>query len=218
MKKAGEKEMRAAFAIKDKQDRTNAIDAAVETIKAAAVSEEERADPNLGPAIKKLESSILRGDVVATCKRIDGRDTATVRPIVCENGILPRAHGSALFTRGKRKAWVVTTLGTGEDEQIIDALNGNYRSNFLLHYNFPALFGGRGWMRRSPGREIGHGKLAWRAASRAAGADHFPYTIRVVSVITESNGSSSMASVCGGSLSMMDAVLLKRRWPAWPWA
>ena len=206
VKKAGEKQMRAAFAIKDKQDRTNAIDAAVDAIK-AAVSEEEKADANLGPAIKKLESSILRGDVVKTGKRIDGRDTKTVRPIICENGILPRAHGSALFTRGETQGLVVTTLGTGEDEQIIDALNGNYRSNFLLHYNFPPYSVGEVGRVGSPGRrEIGHGKLAWRALQAVLPAPtDFPYTIRVVSEITESNGSSSMASVCGGSLSMMDA-------------
>ncbi|GAB1360983.1 polyribonucleotide nucleotidyltransferase [Rhodobacter sp.] len=206
VKKAGEAQMRAAFAIKDKQDRTNAIDAAVDAIK-AAVSEEEKADANLGPAIKKLESSILRGDVVKTGKRIDGRDTKTVRPITCENGILPRAHGSALFTRGETQGLVVTTLGTGEDEQIIDALNGNYRSNFLLHYNFPPYSVGEVGRVGSPGRrEIGHGKLAWRALQAVLPAPtDFPYTIRVVSEITESNGSSSMASVCGGSLSMMDA-------------
>jgi polyribonucleotide nucleotidyltransferase len=206
VKKAGEKQMRAAFAIRDKQDRTNAIADAVEAIK-AAVSEEEKADANFYPAIKKLESSILRGDVVKTGKRIDGRDTTTVRPIVCENGVLPRAHGSALFTRGETQGLVITTLGTGEDEQIIDALNGNYRSNFLLHYNFPPYSVGEVGRVGSPGRrEIGHGKLAWRALQAVLPAPtDFPYTVRVVSEITESNGSSSMASVCGGSLSMMDA-------------
>jgi polyribonucleotide nucleotidyltransferase len=206
VKKAGEKQMRAAFAIKDKQERTGAISAAVDAIK-AAMSDEEKADANLGPAIKKLESSILRGDVVKTGKRIDGRDTTTVRPIICENGILPRAHGSALFTRGETQGLVVTTLGTGEDEQIIDALNGNYRSNFLLHYNFPPYSVGEVGRVGSPGRrEIGHGKLAWRALQAVLPAPtDFPYTVRVVSEITESNGSSSMASVCGGSLSMMDA-------------
>ncbi|MEZ5798102.1 MAG: polyribonucleotide nucleotidyltransferase [Paracoccaceae bacterium] len=206
VKAAGETQMRAAFAIKDKQDRTNAISAAVEAIK-AALGEEDLADANLGPAIKKLESSILRGDVVAKGTRIDGRDTKTVRPITCENGVLPRAHGSALFTRGETQGLVVTTLGTGEDEQIIDALNGNYRSNFLLHYNFPPYSVGEVGRVGSPGRrEIGHGKLAWRALQAVLPAPtDFPYTIRVVSEITESNGSSSMASVCGGSLSMMDA-------------
>ena len=206
VKKAGEKDMRAAFAIRDKQDRTNAIDAAVDAIK-AAMSDEDKADANLGPAIKQLESSVLRGDVVKHGTRIDGRDTKTVRPITSETGILPRAHGSALFTRGETQGLVVTTLGTGEDEQIIDALNGNYRSNFLLHYNFPPYSVGEVGRVGSPGRrEIGHGKLAWRALQAVLPAPtDFPYTIRVVSEITESNGSSSMASVCGGSLSMMDA-------------
>ena len=206
VKAAGEEQMRAAFAIRDKQDRTNAIQAAVDAIK-AAMSEEDQADANLYPAIKQLESAVLRGDVVKHGRRIDGRDTKTVRPIVCETGVLPRAHGSALFTRGETQGLVVTTLGTGEDEQIIDALNGNYRSNFLLHYNFPPYSVGEVGRVGSPGRrEIGHGKLAWRALQAVLPAPtDFPYTIRVVSEITESNGSSSMASVCGGSLSMMDA-------------
>ena len=206
VKAAGEAQMRAAFAIKDKQERTSAISAAVDAIK-AALSEEDLADINLGSAIKKLESNILRGDVVSNGIRIDGRDTKTVRPIVCETGILPRAHGSALFTRGETQGLVVTTLGTGEDEQIIDALHGNSRSNFLLHYNFPPYSVGEVGRVGSPGRrEIGHGKLAWRALQAVLPAPtDFPYTIRVVSEITESNGSSSMASVCGGSLSMMDA-------------
>jgi polyribonucleotide nucleotidyltransferase len=206
VKKAGEAQMRAAFAIRDKQERTGAIEAAVEAIK-AAMSEEDQADSNLYPAIKKLEMAILRGDVVKTGKRIDGRDTKTVRPIVCETGILPRTHGSALFTRGETQGLVITTLGTGEDEQIIDALHGNSRSNFLLHYNFPPYSVGEVGRVGSPGRrEIGHGKLAWRALQAVLPAPtDFPYTIRVVSEITESNGSSSMASVCGGSLSMMDA-------------
>ncbi len=206
VKTAGEEQMRAAFAIRDKQDRTNAIDAAVQAIK-AAMTEEDQADANLGPAIKQLESAVLRGDVVKHGRRIDGRDTRTVRPIVAETGVLPRAHGSALFTRGETQGLVVTTLGTGEDEQIIDALNGNYRSNFLLHYNFPPYSVGEVGRVGSPGRrEIGHGKLAWRALQAVLPAPtDFPYTIRVVSEITESNGSSSMASVCGGSLSMMDA-------------
>jgi polyribonucleotide nucleotidyltransferase len=206
VKKAGEKQMRAAFAIRDKQDRTNAIEEAVAAIK-GAMSEEDQADANLYPAIKQLESAVLRGDVVKHGTRIDGRDTKTVRPITCETGILPRAHGSALFTRGETQGLVVTTLGTGEDEQIIDALNGNYRSNFLLHYNFPPYSVGEVGRVGSPGRrEIGHGKLAWRALQAVLPAPtDFPYTVRVVSEITESNGSSSMASVCGGSLSMMDA-------------
>lgn len=206
VKAAGETEMRAAFAIKDKQDRQNAISAAVATIK-GALSEEDLGDINLGSAIKKLESSILRGDIINGGARIDGRDNKTVRSIVSETGILPRTHGSALFTRGETQALAVTTLGTGEDEQIIDALHGNSRSNFLLHYNFPPYSVGEVGRVGSPGRrEIGHGKLAWRALQAVLPAPtDFPYTIRVVSEITESNGSSSMASVCGGSLSMMDA-------------
>jgi polyribonucleotide nucleotidyltransferase len=206
VKKAGEPLMRAAFALRDKQERTTAIEAAVAAVK-AKMSEEDQADPNLYPAIKNLEAAVLRGDVVKNGIRIDGRDTKTVRPITCETGILPRTHGSALFTRGETQGLVVTTLGTGEDEQIIDALNGNYRSNFMLHYNFPPYSVGEVGRVGSPGRrEIGHGKLAWRALQAVLPAPtDFPYTIRVVSEITESNGSSSMASVCGGSLSMMDA-------------
>ncbi len=206
VKAAGEAQMRAAFAIRDKQERSTAIAAARDAVK-AQLSDEELENPNLGSAFKKLESSILRGDIINGGARIDGRDTKTVRPIVSETGVLPRTHGSALFTRGETQALVVTTLGTGEDEQIIDALHGNSRSNFLLHYNFPPYSVGEVGRVGGPGRrEIGHGKLAWRAlqAVLPAGTD-FPYTIRVVSEITESNGSSSMASVCGGSLSMMDA-------------
>jgi len=206
VKAAGETEMRDAFAIKDKQERTNAIAAARDLIK-SKLSEDDLANANLGSAFKKLESSILRGDIISGGARIDGRDNKTVRPIVAEVGLLPRTHGSALFTRGETQGLVVTTLGTGDDEQIIDALNGNYRSNFLLHYNFPPYSVGEVGRVGSPGRrEIGHGKLAWRALQAVLpAATDFPYTIRVVSEITESNGSSSMASVCGGSLSMMDA-------------
>ncbi|RGP36235.1 polyribonucleotide nucleotidyltransferase [Pseudotabrizicola alkalilacus] len=206
VKTAGEAQMRTAFGIKDKQERTNAISAAVSAIK-GALAEADLANENLGSAIKKLESSILRGDIINGGARIDGRDTKTVRPIVSETGILPRTHGSALFTRGETQGLVVTTLGTGEDEQIIDALHGNSRSNFLLHYNFPPYSVGEVGRFGPPGRrEIGHGKLAWRALQAVLpAATDFPYTIRVVSEITESNGSSSMASVCGGSLSMMDA-------------
>jgi polyribonucleotide nucleotidyltransferase len=206
VKAAGEAQMRAAFALRDKQERTTAIAAAVADI-ISKMSEADQADSNLYPAIKDLEATVLRGDVVKHGTRIDGRDTKTVRPITCETGILPRTHGSALFTRGETQGLVVTTLGTGEDEQIIDALNGNYRSNFMLHYNFPPYSVGEVGRVGSPGRrEIGHGKLAWRALQAVLpAATDFPYTIRVVSEITESNGSSSMASVCGGSLSMMDA-------------
>ncbi len=206
IKAAGEDKMRAAFAITDKQERTTAISEARAAV-LETLSEDEQADENLGSAFKKLESSILRGDVVKTGKRIDGRALDTVRPIVCETGILPRTHGSALFTRGETQGLVVTTLGTGDDEQMIDALQGTFKSNFLLHYNFPPYSVGEAGRVGPPGRrEIGHGKLAWRALQAVLPpATDFPYTIRVVSEITESNGSSSMASVCGGSLSMMDA-------------
>jgi polyribonucleotide nucleotidyltransferase len=206
VKGLGEKQMRAAYAILDKQQRVAAVAAAKEAVK-AGLSEEQLADANLGSALKKLESSVLRGSVVKDKKRIDGRALDKVRSIVSETGLLPRTHGSALFTRGETQALVVTTLGTGDDEQIIDALHGNFRSNFLLHYNFPPYSVGEVGRVGSPGRrEIGHGKLAWRALQAVLpAATDFPYTIRVVSEITESNGSSSMASVCGGSLSMMDA-------------
>ncbi|OUD09525.1 polyribonucleotide nucleotidyltransferase [Marivivens niveibacter] len=206
VKAAGEDQMRAAYAITDKQERVAAVAAAKEAVK-ATLTEEQLEDANLGSALKKLESNVLRGSVVKEGKRIDGRALDEVRDIVCETGMLPRTHGSALFTRGETQGLVVTTLGTGDDEQIIDALHGNFRSNFLLHYNFPPYSVGEVGRVGSPGRrEIGHGKLAWRALQAVLPAPtDFPYTIRVVSEITESNGSSSMASVCGGSLSMMDA-------------
>ncbi|SMX46274.1 polyribonucleotide nucleotidyltransferase [Actibacterium lipolyticum] len=206
VKASGEDAMRAAYAITDKQERTAAVAAAKEAAK-ADLSEEELEDANLGSALKKLESAVLRGDVVANGKRIDGRALDTVRPIVCETGLLPRTHGSALFTRGETQGLVVTTLGTGDDEQFIDALHGNFKSNFMLHYNFPPYSVGEVGRVSGPGRrEIGHGKLAWRALQAVLpAATDFPYTIRIVSEITESNGSSSMASVCGGSLAMMDA-------------
>ncbi|MEK7687490.1 MAG: polyribonucleotide nucleotidyltransferase, partial [Pseudomonadota bacterium] len=159
-----------------------------------------------GEQFGNLEADVVRNAVLDTGKRIDGRDTKTVRPIVAEVGILPRAHGSALFTRGETQALVVVTLGTGQDEQIIDALEGEYREHFMLHYNFPPYSVGEVRRMGSPGRrEIGHGKLAWRALRPMMPTkDKFPYTVRVVSEITESNGSSSMASVCGGSLALMD--------------
>ncbi len=206
VKAAGEDKMRSAYAILDKQERTTAVAAAKDAIK-ATLSEEQLADGNLPSALKKLESGVLRGDVVKHGRRIDGRATDQVRDIVAETGILPRTHGSALFTRGETQGLVVTTLGTGDDEQFIDALHGNFKSNFMLHYNFPPYSVGEVGRVGSPGRrEIGHGKLAWRALQAVLPAStDFPYTIRIVSEITESNGSSSMASVCGGSLSMMDA-------------
>jgi polyribonucleotide nucleotidyltransferase len=206
VKSAGEDQMRAAFAIRDKQERTHAISAAKEAIK-AQLSEEQLEDANLGAALKKLESAVLRGDVVKNGNRIDGRRLDEIRDISCETGLLPRTHGSALFTRGETQGLVVTTLGTGDDEQFVDALHGTSKQNFMLHYNFPPYSVGEAGRVGPPGRrEIGHGKLAWRALQAVLPpATDFPYTIRLVSEITESNGSSSMASVCGGSLSMMDA-------------
>ncbi|MCT4683670.1 MAG: polyribonucleotide nucleotidyltransferase, partial [Roseicyclus sp.] len=206
VKAAGEAQMREAYAITDKQERVAAVAAAKEAIK-ASLSEEQLEDANLGSALKKLESMVLRSDVVKNGRRIDGRALDQVRAIDCQTSVLPRTHGSALFTRGETQGLVVTTLGTGDDEQFIDALHGTFKQNFMLHYNFPPYSVGEVGRVGSPGRrEIGHGKLAWRALQAVLPAPtDFPYTIRVVSEITESNGSSSMASVCGGSLSMMDA-------------
>jgi polyribonucleotide nucleotidyltransferase len=201
-----EAELREAYKETVKQERYGKIEAvrskAVEALASEAVPAEK-----VGSLFHDLESDIVRGNILKTGKRIDGRDGKTVRPITAQVGVLPRAHGSALFTRGETQALVVATLGTGEDEQIIDALEGEYRENFLLHYNFPPYSVGEVGRMGSPGRrEIGHGKLAWRAIRPLLPAkDDFPYTIRVVSEITESNGSSSMATVCGSSLSLMDA-------------
>ena len=196
----------AAYQITVKQDRVEALNAARDAV--MTTLEEEELDIEIGAAVfKKVEKDIVRGSIIKTGQRIDGRDTKTVRNISCEVGILPRAHGSALFTRGETQALVVTTLGTGQDEQIIDALEGEYRESFLLHYNFPPYSVGEASFLRSPGRrEIGHGKLAWRAVRPLLPSkEDFPYTMRVVSEVTESNGSSSMATVCGSSMSMMDA-------------
>jgi polyribonucleotide nucleotidyltransferase len=188
-----------------KQNRSNRLDAA-----RAQVAELFPEEPQRATALKlfkDLEKEIVRSAVLSGRPRIDGRDTRTIRPISCEVGILPRAHGSALFTRGETQALAVATLGTGQDEQIIDALEGEYRENFMLHYNMPPYATGETGRLGSPGRrEVGHGKLAWRAVHPLLPSkDDFPYTIRVVSEITESNGSSSMASVCGASLALMDA-------------
>jgi len=173
----------------------------------AAIPAEQFAPEAVMECLEQLQYDHVRHMILESGRRIDGRDTKTVRPIVCEVGVLPRTHGSALFTRGETQALVITTLGTSQDEQIIDALEGEYRQNFMLHYNFPPYSVGETGRMGSPGRrEIGHGKLAWRAVHPLLpGKDKFPYTVRVVSEITESNGSSSMASVCGSSLSMMDA-------------
>lgn len=206
VKKIAEKDLRKAYSIMTKQDRYSAI-ADVKAATKEKLAAEVENEIAVSHALKALEANILRNLILEDSKRVDGRDLTTVRPIVCETGLLPRTHGSALFTRGETQALVVTTLGTGHDEQIIDALEGEYRERFLLHYNFPAYSVGEVGRMSSPGRrEIGHGKLAWRAIRPLLPTkEQFPYTIRTVSEITESNGSSSMATVCGTSLSMMDA-------------
>jgi polyribonucleotide nucleotidyltransferase len=195
----------AAYREVGKQDRSNRLNAAKAQLDELFPDEAQRALAL--KLFKEVEKEIVRGAIVRGGRRIDGRDARTVRPISCEVGILPRTHGSALFTRGETQSLAVATLGTGQDEQIIDALEGDYRENFLLHYNFPPYSTGEAGRLGSPGRrEIGHGKLAWRAVrSLLPLKDRFPYTIRVVSEITESNGSSSMASVCSASLALMDA-------------
>src|SRR5437868_5425266 len=195
----------AAYRERSKQERSDRLDAAKAGIAGLFADEDERALAI--KLFKDIEKDIVRGAILRDGTRIDGRDTRTVRPISCDVGILPRAHGSALFTRGETQALVVATLGTGQDEQVIDALEGEYRENFMLHYNFPPYATGEAGRMGSPGRrDIGHGKLAWRAIHPLLPTkESFPYTIRVVSEITESNGSSSMASVCGASLALMDA-------------
>ncbi len=198
-------DLTAAYGEQQKQTRSNKLDAAKSKVTALFTDEAEK---NLaGKIFKELEKDIVRGAILDGKPRIDGRDTKTVRQISVDVGVLPRAHGSALFTRGETQSLGVATLGTGQDEQIIDALEGEYRSNFLLHYNFPPYSTGETGRMGSPGRrEIGHGKLAWRAVHPLLPEkEKFPYTIRVVSEITESNGSSSMATVCSTSLSLMDA-------------
>jgi len=200
-----------AYKIADKTDRQAALNEVRAEAKTALGDEYDAV--LVGGLIKGMEADVVRGAILKTGVRIDGRDTKTVRQIVAEAGFLPRAHGSSLFTRGETQAMVVATLGTGQDEQIIDALVGESRSSFMLHYNFPPYSVGEAGRVGSPGRrEIGHGKLAWRALRPLLPTkEEFPYTIRLVSEITESNGSSSMATVCGGSLAMMDAgVPLKR--------
>lgn len=204
-----EKGLRAAYKETNKQARVEKISATKDTTIATLKEEQGEAFNALqtGGALKKLEKNIVRGDILKTKKRIDGRGESDVRQILPEVSILPRTHGSALFTRGETQALVVTTLGTGQDMQIIDELAGEYKQHFLLHYNFPPYSVGEASFLKSPGRrEIGHGKLAWRALRPVMPSlESFPYTVRVVSEITESNGSSSMATVCGSSLSMMDA-------------
>ncbi len=201
-----EAELRAAYEEPEKQARVDRVEAVKQS--ALETMEAEGFDPQTASGMfKPIEKTIVRGNILERGIRIDGRDTKTVRPIVAEVGVLPRAHGSALFTRGETQALVTATLGTGENEQIMDVLEGEYREHFLLHYNFPPYSVGEASFMRPPGRrEIGHGKLAWRAIHPLMPEkDAFPYTVRVVSEITESNGSSSMATVCGASLSLMDA-------------
>ena len=208
IKKLAEKGLREAYGETDKQTRVGKISEVKDAVKEKFVPEDNDAQSQLvGGILKNLEKDIVRGDIIKTGKRIDGRDLDTVRAVVGEVNILPRTHGSALFTRGETQSICVTTLGTGDDEQFIDALTGTYKENFMLHYNFPPYsvgeVGRSGFTSR---REVGHGKLAWRAMRAVLPEkEEFPYTIRIVSEITESNGSSSMATVCGASLSMMDA-------------
>ena len=206
IKSLGEKNISKAFSIADKQERQNSLNDAKQNV-LDNLSDEDLENEELDYCFKKVESEIVRSNILKKGKRIDGRKLDKVRQIESETRFLPRTHGSALFTRGETQAIVVTTLGTGEDEQIIDALHKEGRSKFLLHYNFPPYSVGETGRAAGPGRrEIGHGKLAWRALQAVLPkSSDFPYTIRIVSEITESNGSSSMASVCGGSLSMMDA-------------
>ncbi|WP_024281320.1 polyribonucleotide nucleotidyltransferase [Xanthobacter sp. 126] len=218
VKEIAEHDLRTAYKIKQKQERYAAVGAAKSKVKKyyeeLAIGGTSVPNPQVvSEVFKALEAKIVRWNILDDGIRIDGRDVRTVRPIVSEVGILPRAHGSALFTRGETQALVVATLGTGEDEQFIDSLEGTYKEHFLLHYNFPPFSVGETGRMGSPGRrEIGHGKLAWRAIHPMLPAKHeFPYTLRVVSEILESNGSSSMATVCGTSLALMDAGVPLRR-------
>ena len=199
-------ELREAYKLTVKQERTVRL-SEVRKRAIESFADDDAAGPLVPGVFKNLEKDVVRGAILETGVRIDGRDTKTIRPIVAEVGILPRAHGTALFTRGETQALVAVTLGTGQDEQIMDVLEGEFREHFMLHYNFPPFSVGEASFLRGPGRrEIGHGKLAWRAIHPLLPTkESFPYTIRVVSDITESNGSSSMATVCGSSLALMDA-------------
>ncbi|MGH6735626.1 MAG: polyribonucleotide nucleotidyltransferase [Methyloceanibacter sp.] len=207
--------LRQAYSIASKQERRDGVAQVKETVVTSLVPADDDGAmaAKVASAFKEAEKDVVRSGILETSRRIDGRDLVTVRPISCEVGILPRTHGSALFTRGETQALAVTTLGTGEDEQYVDALQGTYKETFMLHYNFPPFSVGEVGRMVGPGRrEIGHGKLAWRAIHPVLpDRESFPYTIRVVSEITESNGSSSMATVCSSSLAMMDAgIPLKR--------
>jgi polyribonucleotide nucleotidyltransferase len=206
VREMAEFDLRAAYKMLGKQDRSNALDAVKNKVK-EALTPEGLDEKTITTMVKKIEQDIVRTDVVKEQKRIDGRGPTDIRRIDCQTGVLPMTHGSALFTRGETQAVVVITLGTSQDEQIIDALEGEYKEDFMLHYNFPPYSVGETGRMSGPGRrEIGHGKLAWRAIHPLLPPkESFPYTLRCVSEITESNGSSSMATVCGGSLAMMDA-------------
>ena len=209
VREIAEADLKEAFSTKEKQKRNELVDAAKDKVFSEITIPDDDTSEQvlLAGAFKDLKSEIVRGDIVKTGQRIDGRDLKTVRSIVSQVHVLPRTHGSALFTRGETQALVVATLGTGEDEQFVDALEGTRKERFMLHYNFPPYSVGETGRMGTPGRrEIGHGKLAWRAMHPIMpGPEEFPYTIRVVSEITESNGSSSMATVCGTSLALMDA-------------
>ncbi len=207
IKEMAQSALRDAYKLTVKQERSQKIDEIKAAVKAKFVEEHELNDKLVMGVFKKLEKDIVRGAIVKDKARIDGRKLDQVRQIECQVGVLPRVHGSALFTRGETQALVVTTLGTSQDEQLIDAIEGEYKMPFMLHYNFPPYSVGEAHPMRPPGRrEIGHGKLAWRALNAMIPSkEEFPYTIRLVSEITESNGSSSMATVCGASLAMMDA-------------
>ncbi len=199
-------DLKKAFATKDKQERSNQISEITEKSKKLYEENEAYTDLDVNSQLKNLEKSIVRTDILKNKNRIDGRGLADVRPILCEVGILPRVHGSALFTRGETQAIVTTTLGTSDDEQRIESLDGLQKERFMLHYNFPPFSVGETGRIGTGRREIGHGKLAWRAInSSLPSKENFPYTFRIVSEITESNGSSSMATVCGTSLALMDA-------------
>ena len=199
-------ELKKAFLIKDKQERSNLISDITDRAKKLYEEDENISELDVNYELKNLEKEIVRTDILKNKKRIDGRSLFDVRPIKCEVGILPRAHGSALFTRGETQAIVTTTLGTSDDEQRIESLEGLQRKRFMLHYNFPPFSVGETGRIGTGRREIGHGKLAWRAInSSLPSKESFPYTFRIVSEITESNGSSSMATVCGTSLALMDA-------------
>ncbi len=199
-------DLKKAFATRDKQDRSNQISEITDKAKKLYEENEDYSDLDVNSQLKNLEKSIVRTDILKNKNRIDGRGLSDVRPIECEVGILPRVHGSALFTRGETQAIVTTTLGTSDDEQRIESLEGLQRERFMLHYNFPPFSVGETGRIGTGRREIGHGKLAWRAInSSLPSKESFPYTFRIVSEITESNGSSSMATVCGTSLALMDA-------------